>query len=86
MSVNGKGEWKKWNHASFWGANFVWTTLHDFGCTDGMKGPYGAGMDCFALNRGLLAVIVAAAFVIIGVPSCYYCYKLSKKVEYKPLP
>ena len=55
-------------------------------CTDGIKGPYGAGMDCFALNRGLLAVIVAAAFVIIGVPSCYYCYKLSKKVEYKPLP
>jgi alpha-N-acetylglucosaminidase len=38
MSVNGKGEWKMWNNASFWGANFVWTTLHDFGGTDGMKG------------------------------------------------
>ena len=38
MSVNGDGEWKKWNNASFWSANFVWTTLHDFGGTDGMKG------------------------------------------------
>lgn len=38
MSVNGDGEWKMWNNASFWGAKFVWTTLHDFGGTDGMKG------------------------------------------------
>jgi alpha-N-acetylglucosaminidase len=50
MSVNGKGEWRKWDNASFWGARFVWTTLHDFGGTDGMKGwlsrindiPFGA--------------------------------------------
>jgi len=55
-------------------------------CTDGIVGPYGEGNDCFTLNRGLLSMIVAAAFVIIGVPSCFYCYKLSKKVEYKPLP
>ena len=40
----------RWNNASFWGANFVWTTLHDFGGTDGLKGdlsrineiPFGA--------------------------------------------
>jgi alpha-N-acetylglucosaminidase len=38
MSTNGEGEWKKWNHSSFWGAPFIWTTLHDFGGTDGMKG------------------------------------------------
>eukprot|EP00658_Telonema_sp_P-2_P047919 TRINITY_DN3647_c0_g1_i2.p1 TRINITY_DN3647_c0_g1~~TRINITY_DN3647_c0_g1_i2.p1 ORF type:complete len:691 (+),score=111.68 TRINITY_DN3647_c0_g1_i2:158-2230(+) len=38
MSVNGDGEWKKWDNSSFWGANFVWTTLHDFGGTDGLKG------------------------------------------------
>jgi hypothetical protein len=55
-------------------------------CTDGIVGPYGQGKDCFSLDRGLLAIIVAAAFVIIGVPSCFYCYKMSKKVEYKPLP
>merc|ERR1711865_1222370 len=55
-------------------------------CTDGIVGPYGTGKDCFSLNRGMLAVIVAAVFVIIGVPSCFYCYKMSKKVEYKALP
>jgi hypothetical protein len=37
MSTNGEGEWKKWNNASFFGANFVWTSLHDFGGTDGIK-------------------------------------------------
>ena len=38
MSVDGKGEWQKWNNASYWGAKFIWTTLHNFGGTDGMKG------------------------------------------------
>ena len=44
MSVNGEGEWKKWNNgAGLWGgpddhANYIWTTLHDFGGTDGLKG------------------------------------------------
>lgn len=38
MSVDGTGEWMKWNNASFFGAPFIWTTLHDFGGTDGMKG------------------------------------------------
>lgn len=43
MSVNGEGEWKKWdNGTGLWGhadkANFIWTTLHDFGGTDGLKG------------------------------------------------
>ena len=38
MSVDGDGEWKMWANASFWGAPFVWTALHDFGGTDGMKG------------------------------------------------
>jgi hypothetical protein len=27
MSVNGEGEWHKWGNASFFGANFIWTTL-----------------------------------------------------------
>jgi len=38
MSVNGEGEWKKWKNAAFFGAHFIWTTLHDFGGTDGLKG------------------------------------------------
>ena len=31
MSVDGSGEWQKWGNASFFGAPYVWTTLHDFG-------------------------------------------------------
>ena len=38
MSRDGSGEWSKWNNASFFGAPFIWTTLHDFGGTDAMKG------------------------------------------------
>merc|ERR1719253_619459 len=38
MSKNGEGEWQKWHNASYWGAKFIWTTLHDFGGTNGMKG------------------------------------------------
>jgi alpha-N-acetylglucosaminidase len=41
MSVDGKGEWQKWHNASYWGAKFIWTTLHNFGGTDGMKGDLG---------------------------------------------
>lgn len=41
MSVDGSGEWHKWSDLGeppLFGANFIWTTLHDFGGTDGMKG------------------------------------------------
>jgi hypothetical protein len=37
MAPNGEGEWLKWG-TNFWGANFVWTTLHNFGGNDGLKG------------------------------------------------
>ena len=38
MSEDGKGFWKKWDDASFFGAPFIWTTLHDFGGNVGIKG------------------------------------------------
>jgi alpha-N-acetylglucosaminidase len=38
MGYSGNGEWKKWNDASFFGADFVWTTLMNFGGTNGIKG------------------------------------------------
>ncbi|KAL3940807.1 MAG: hypothetical protein SGBAC_004723 [Bacillariaceae sp.] len=38
MSYSGLGEWTKFNNASFFDAPFVWTTLHNFGGTDGIKG------------------------------------------------
>ena len=36
-----KGEWSKFGDASFFGAPFLWTALHDFGGTDGLKGALG---------------------------------------------
>ena len=32
------GQWTQWKNASFFGAPFIWTALHDFGGTDGIKG------------------------------------------------
>jgi alpha-N-acetylglucosaminidase len=32
------GEWTKWNNSAFFGANFIWSALHNFGGTDGIKG------------------------------------------------
>jgi hypothetical protein len=55
-------------------------------CTVGVKGSEGTGKDCFELNRPLLAIVVFIAFIVIGVPGCFYCYKMSKKNQYKPLP
>jgi hypothetical protein len=37
MSYN-EAKWKKWNNASFFGASFIWTTLHNYAGTDGIKG------------------------------------------------
>ena len=33
MSTDGSGEWQNFNNAQFFGAPFIWTTLHDFGGT-----------------------------------------------------
>jgi hypothetical protein len=38
MSQDGSGEWSRWNNSNFFGAPFIWTTLHDFGGTDALKG------------------------------------------------
>ena len=38
MSRHGEGEWKQFNASAFFGVNFVYTSLHNFGGTDGLKG------------------------------------------------
>jgi hypothetical protein len=38
MAYSGLGEWTKWNNASFFNASFIWTALHNFGDTMGLKG------------------------------------------------
>jgi hypothetical protein len=71
MSVNGDGEWKKWNNASFWDANFVWTTLHDFGGTDGLKGTCNVSVLACAIVLAcgifLGCVILLACAILLGV-------------------
>ena len=41
MSTHGEGQWRQFNNSAFFGVNFVWTSLHDFGGTDGLKGNLG---------------------------------------------
>ena len=38
MGYTGSGEWRKWNDSSFFGAPSQWTTLMNFGGTNGIKG------------------------------------------------
>uniref|UniRef100_A0A7S4NBL1 Alpha-N-acetylglucosaminidase tim-barrel domain-containing protein n=1 Tax=Odontella aurita TaxID=265563 RepID=A0A7S4NBL1_9STRA len=38
METDGSGQWRQWNESAFFGSKFVWTTLHDFGGADGIKG------------------------------------------------
>ena len=38
MGYSGQGEWQKFNDSSFFGAEFVWTGLMNFGGTNGIKG------------------------------------------------
>jgi len=60
MSYTGGGEWQKWNNASFFGAPFVWTALHNFGGTDGLKG------DMFRLNQ-IPHSILSPISTVVGV-------------------
>ena len=49
-----KGIWRYFGNYSFFGAPFIWTTLHDFGGNDGLKGDMTmlAGMPGDALAAG----------------------------------
>jgi len=38
MAYDLDGEWQKWKNASFFGAPFIWSKLHNFGDTTGMRG------------------------------------------------
>jgi len=38
MEYSPDGEWQKWANASFFGAPFIWSKLHNFGDTTGMRG------------------------------------------------
>ena len=52
--ASASGEWHKWNESAFWGAPFIWSALHDFGGTDGLKGnmTYAASIPTAAIDAG----------------------------------
>ena len=58
------GIWRYFGNYSFFGSPFIWTTLHDFGGNDGLKGDMTklAGMPGDALVRGRDVAGIWAAF------------------------
>merc|ERR1711871_1301686 len=40
MSEHGSGEWHMWNDAAFFGTPFIFTSLNNFGGTDGIRGNF----------------------------------------------
>ena len=67
------GIWRYFGNYSFFGSPFIWTTLHDFGGNDGLKGDMTklAGMPGDALAAG--ASIVGTGTTMEGInqnPAC----------------
>jgi len=60
MGYSPEGEWQKWN-SSFFGAPFIWSKLHNFGNTDGMRG------DLNHLNSAFPYQALDAQSSIIGI-------------------
>jgi len=89
MSTNGEGEWHMWNNASFFGASYIWTTLHDFGGTDGMKGNLAQinQIPFDATNQGS-AGVVGTGFTPEGIDQnpVYYEFMLDQNYRDAPVP
>lgn len=60
MSYSGPGEWTKFNESSYWGTPFIWTALHNFGGTDGIKG------DLARLNQIPFSILPTTSIVGLG--------------------
>ena len=86
MSTHGEGQWRQFNGSSFFGAQFVWTALHNFGGTDGMKG------DLFKVNhipfdspKEANAIGIGATPEGIDQNTIYYEYIYEQAFRDKPL-
>ena len=60
MSYTGPGEYTKFNNSSFFGTPFIWTALHNFGGTDGIKG------DISRLNHIPFDILHTSSIVGLG--------------------
>jgi alpha-N-acetylglucosaminidase len=74
----GDGEWHKWNDAAYWGAPFVWSALHNFGGTDGLKGnmSYAARLPRAAMAPHASTNIVGSGFTMEGIDQNAAFYEL----------
>lgn len=74
----GGGGWRKWDGAAYWGAPFVWTTLQDFGGTDGMKGnmTYAASVPAAAMAPHAHTNIIGSGFTMEGIDQNPAYYEL----------
>lgn len=61
MGFSQDGQWQMWNNASFFGAPFIWTSLYNFGDTDGMRG------DLRHLNHAVPFQAIEAKSSIVGI-------------------
>lgn len=89
MAPAGQGEWQKWNNASFFGAPFIWTALHNFGGNDGMKG------NLYHINHIPFDALMPAANTSAGGTGCtpegidqnpvYYEFFISANFRHTPV-
>jgi Alpha-N-acetylglucosaminidase (NAGLU) tim-barrel domain/Alpha-N-acetylglucosaminidase (NAGLU) N-terminal domain len=61
MGYSPDGQWQMWNNASFFGAPFIWSSLYNFGDTDGMRG------DLKHLNQAVPFQAIEANSSIVGI-------------------
>ena len=89
LDMDVQGIWRYFGNYSFFGAPFIWTTLHDFGGNDGLKGDMRllAGMPGDALDLG--ASIVGTGTTMEGInqnPAYYeYTYDTAWHAKAQPL-
>ena len=87
MSTNGVGEWRQWNDASFFGAPFIWTSLHDFGGTDGMKGDLSRANEIPFAGLGGKSTAIGTGFTPEGIDQnpVYYDFLTSQNFRAEPV-
>eukprot|EP00656_Telonema_subtile_P011229 TRINITY_DN15534_c0_g1_i1.p1 TRINITY_DN15534_c0_g1~~TRINITY_DN15534_c0_g1_i1.p1 ORF type:complete len:866 (+),score=187.31 TRINITY_DN15534_c0_g1_i1:142-2739(+) len=88
LDMDISGIWKYFGNYSFFGAPFIWTTLHNMGGNDGMKGDMRmlSGLPSAALTAGASIVGVGATPEGIDQNPPYYEYTFDSAWHASPQP
>ena len=85
-----KGEWSKWGDASFFGAPFIWTSLHNFGGTDGLKGALQKAAELpfagLAAAGGANTSAIGSGFTSEGIDQNPIFYELLVENNFRAVP